>query len=193
MKRIKQNITKKHFEKLMTHLKSDTDIRDIRRNRLMKLFNLLYFTGIRINESTQLTNNMMLKLIQNKKLIIKAHKQKEEKYIFLTDNGKKALNKAFKNLDESDDLIFVSERANKKSAMEISSVIRDANSYLKKVFVDEYITSHSFRQTLITDLAKSNVNTKVIQQLVHHKSISSTYRYMKFDEYDLTASLENIR
>lgn len=193
MKRIKQNITKKHFEKLMTHLKSDTDIREIRKTRLMKLFNLLYYTGIRINESTQFTNNMMLKLLEDKKLIIKAHKQKEEKYIFLTDNSRKMLKKVFKDLKDNDELIFTSERANKKSAMEISSVIRDANSYLKRVFTGEYITSHSFRQTLITDLAKSNINTKVIQQLVHHKSISSTYRYMKFDEHDLTASLEHIR
>ncbi len=193
MKRIKQNITKKHFDRLMSHLKADLDIREARRERLIKLFSLLYYTGIRINESTQLTNKMMTKFLEEKKLIIKAHKQDEEKYIYLTKNSRKMLKKYFKDIEDNDNLIFVSERANKKAPMEISSVIRDANSYLRRVFTDEYITSHSFRQSLITDLAKSNVNTKVIQQLVHHKSISSTYRYMKFDEKDLTASLENIR
>lgn len=193
MKRIKQNISKEQFKRLITHLRSDINLRNTRKDRLMKMFHLLYYTGIRVNESTQLTNRMMIRLLNEKKLIIKSHKQKEEKTIYLTDTAVKELKKIFTDLTNTDDLIFVSERASKKNKLEISSVIRDINTYLKRVFENDYITSHSFRQTLITDLAKSNINTKVIQQLVHHKSISTTYRYIKLDEKDLTNSLESVR
>jgi len=61
------------------------------------------------------------------------------------------------------------------------------------VFPNKNITSHSFRQTLITELAQKNINTKVIQTLIGHKSISSTYRYIKPSQEDITSSLDLVR
>ena len=65
--------------------------------RLVKTFTLLYYLGIRVNETTQFTNNMILELLQNRKIIIKSHKQHSEKYIYLTDVGCKVLSKVFSN------------------------------------------------------------------------------------------------
>ena len=50
MKRIKDNITKKDFRFLMNFLQSDESIRKVRKDRLQKIFTLLYSLGIRLNE-----------------------------------------------------------------------------------------------------------------------------------------------
>jgi len=82
----------------------------------------------------------------------------------------------------------------KKDAMEPSSMIRDVNTYLKSVFgSNTRLTSHSFCQTFISNLATSGINTKIIQNLIGHKSINTTCRYITTSEADLTTALESVR
>lgn len=190
--KIKDNITPKEFKHLLNYLKSDDGIRENRKERLNKVFNLLYVLGLRVNELSQVTNNMMIELLTHKQLKLISHKQKLEKMVYITDNGVKTLTKIFSDLEPNENLIFVSERCS-KTPLSINSMIRDTNSYLKTVFPHKNITSHSFRQTLITELAQSNINTKVIQTLIGHKDISTTYRYIKPSENDLMNSLEAVR
>ena len=181
MKKMKDNISESDFKLLMNHLRGDENIRELRKERLVKLFTLLYYLGIRINECSQLTYESVIELIEVGKIKIIAHKQKMEKEVLLGESGKVSLKKLFAAADDTG-LIFVSERGSKTSTLEPQSLIRDANTYLKVVFPDKNITSHSFRQTLITRLSELGVNVKVIQEIVSHKSISSTYGYIKVDE-----------
>ena len=192
IKKIKDNISSKDFKHLINYLKADSSVRAIRKDRLLKLFNLLYITGLRVNETTQLTNRNFKELLENKQLKVIAHKQKVEKFIYLTDSSKKDIEKYF-TLEDNDDLVFTSERGSKKSPLAINSVIRDINLYLQKVFPNQYLTSHSFRQSLITELAEKNINTKVIQSLIGHTSISSTYRYIKPSQEQILNSLDLVR
>ncbi|MDP3588890.1 MAG: site-specific integrase [Sulfuricurvum sp.] len=192
--KIKNNISEAEFKKLVSHLKGDENIRANRKERLLSIFHILYFTGMRINEVSQMTNNMLHELIETKKLIVKTHKTKNERVLYITDNGQKVLKKVFGHIDANNQLVIRSERGNKNNALESPSLIRDANTYIKKVFGEESrITSHSFRQTLITELAMSGVNTKIIQSLIGHKSISSTYRYIKPSEMDIINCLHGVR
>jgi len=191
--KIKDNITKTEFKHLLNYTKADTSIRDNRKNRLIKIFSLLYITGLRVNETTQLTNKILLELMKEKTTKIIAHKQKMEKLIFITGDGVKQLKNVFGEIEENDNFLLTSERGSKKSPLAINSVIRDINTYLKKVFPNKNITSHSFRQSLITELAQKNINTKVIQTLIGHKDISTTYRYIKPSENDIMNSLELVR
>ncbi len=190
--KIKDNISQKEFRHLINYIKSDETLRSKRKERLIKVYTLLYNLGLRVNELSQFTNSMMLELIQNKKLKIVSHKQKLEKYVYITESSQKDLKKLFGDLETDDRLIFISERGN-NTPLSINSMIRDTNSYLKVVFPNKNITSHSFRQTLITELSQKNINTKVIQQLIGHKDISTTYRYIKPSENDLIDSLEVVR
>lgn len=193
-KRIKNNISEVEFKKLISHLKGDEHIRISRKERLISIFHILYFTGMRINEISQITNKMLNELVEEKKLIVRTHKTKNERVLYITDNGQKVLKKVFGNIAVNDQLVIHSERGNKHSSLESPSLIRDANTYIKKVFgEDSRITSHSFRQTLITELAMSGVNTKIIQSLIGHKSISSTYRYIKPSEMDIMNCLQGVR
>jgi len=193
VKKIKDNISKSEFNHLINYVKADNSLRKNRKERLIKIFYILYYTGLRVNETSQLTNNKLIELLNLGQTKIIAHKQKIEKKIFVTQNGIKELKKIFNNLKANDDYIFVSERGSKNRPISINSVIRDVNSYLKKVFPHKNITSHSFRQTLITELANHNINTKIIQTIIGHKDISTTYRYIKPSESDILNSLNIVR
>ena len=190
IKRIKDNITKHEYKTLIAFLKDD-DIREHRKQRLLRVFTILYHTGIRVNETQQLTYQKIRELIQNKRVKIIAHKQKIEKWIRITEQGAKDLKRLFPDTKEG--FIITSERGNKKTPLEIPAMILDVNTYLKKVFPDKNITSHSFRQSLITELSENGVNTKVIQNLVSHSDIKTTFRYIKPSDTIIDNALEVVR
>ncbi len=191
--RIKDNITKTEFTHLLNYIEADSTLRTNRKDRLLKVINLLYITGLRVNETTQLTNNKLLELLNTKSIKVIAHKQALEKKIFITESGVKQLKKYFVGTESNDNYLFVSERGTKRTALATNSVIRDINTYLKKVFINKNITTHSFRQSLITELAQANINTKIIQTLIGHKDISTTYNYIKVAEKDILTSLDLVR
>jgi len=193
MKRIKDNITPKQFKHLMTYLAADESIRRLRKDRLEKSFVLLYLFGLRVNELTQLTHTMLHDLYKNKKLKILAHKQKKERQLYLSKAGEKLIKRYFDIKNDTRDLIFTSERGNTKRPLSVNSVIRDINSYLHEVFPNNNITSHSFRQTLLTEMSQKSINTKVIQEVIGHKNISTTYRYIKVSENEIKDALSIVR
>ena len=114
--------------------------------------------------------------------------------MYVTETAKKEIKKIFGDIPNDNKKVFVSERGSKSTPLEPTAMIRDVNNYLKSVFgSDTRLTSHSFRQTLISNLAINGVNTKVIQNLIGHKSINTTYRYIKSSEADIMAALETAR
>lgn len=195
MKKIKDNISQDQYKLLMNYLKGDEEIRPHRQNRLLKVFFLLWNFGLRVNETCQFTNEMVRKLLENRELHIYSKKQDIEKTIYLTEQSEKDLKKIFFPLiGEDKDYIITSERGNKKEPLTIPAMINDINNYLKKVFGnDTRITSHSFRQTLITELGIGGVNSKVIQEIIGHKSITTTLNYIKPSKVDKIKAIKNIR
>ena len=192
--KIKENVTEQQYKLLLSSLRGNTSMRKVRKERLLKIFVILYNLGIRVNEVSQFTNNMLNELLDNGKLIIESHKQGSEKIVYLTAKSKKEIKKIFDDIPHNNNYIFVSERGSKRDTLEPSSMIRDVNSYIKSIFgSNTRLTSHSFRQTLISNLATSGINTKIIQNLIGHKSINTTYRYITTSEADLTSALESVR
>ena len=189
MKRIKDNITKKDFRFLMNFIEADESIRKIRKDRLQKIFTLLYSLGIRLNEVQQINETVINDLLENGKSKIKDYKTNKEKIVYISSDSKKLIEKYF---NPKMGYTIHSERGNGNKLHPIS-LINDVNSYLKKVFPNKNITSHSFRQTLITELSEKGINAKVIQTLVSHKDIKTTFRYIKVDENTIMNSLEIVR
>ena len=190
--KIKENITKQQFLFLISHIKEDEKIRKNRKKRLLGQFALLYHTGLRVNETTQLTHQNIHKIITNQIHIIYSTKQKKEKKIYITETGAKYLKKIFTTIDPSSkQYIFKSERG---SILSVPGTINDINTYLKKVFGKESrITSHSFRQTIISDMANSGINTSIIQHFIGHTDIKTTFRYIKTSDIDIIKKLNIVR
>ena len=150
-------------------------------------------TGLRVNETVQLTNSKMLELITTGQTKVVAHKQKKEKIIYATKKGIKLLKNVFSDVNDSERFLLTTERASKTDKLQTNSVIRDVNTYLKKVFPHKTLTSHSFRQSLITELANKGINVKTIAELISHSDISTTDRYIKPSQVDIRNSLELVR
>ena len=194
IKKIRDNISQKQFIHLLNYTQSDTTISAARKNRLIKVFHLIHIFGIRVNEASQITNNLLLELIENGSTKIIAHKQKKEKVIYATKSAIRTIKKVFHPLEANDNFILVSERGSKRTPLNPNSMIRDINSYLKKVFPNKNITSHSFRASLISELLNDkNISPKIVQQLISHSDISTTFRYAKVTEQNIMNSLELVR
>ena len=194
IKKIRDNITSKEFQHLINYTQSDTTISTARKNRLIKVFYLMHIFGIRVNEASQITNNKLLELISNGSCKIIAHKQKKEKIIYATKKAVVIIKKVFNPIKPNDNYLLVSERGSKTTPLNPNSMIRDINSYLKKVFPNKNITSHSFRASLISELINDkNISPKIVQQLIGHSDIQTTFRYAKVSEQNIMNSLELVR
>lgn len=190
--KIRDNILPSEYRHLQNYLQADTTIRASRKDRLSKMFLFLHQFCIRVNEITQITNNMLIELLEQSQLKIVAHKQTKEKIIYLTKRGKKLIQAAFPNIEPNDDYIFRTERHNKPLTQ--PSVIRDINSYLKSVFPNKNILSHSFRSSIISELLNDkNISPSVVQQMAGHSSISTTFLYSKVTDQNIMNSLELVR
>jgi len=194
IKKIRDNISSKEFQHLINYLTADTSISQNRKERLIKVFHLIHIFGIRVNEASQITNNKLLELIANGSTKIIAHKQKKEKIIYATKSAIKTIKKVFNPIEANDNYLLVSERGSKRTPLNPNSMIRDINSYLKKVFPNKNITSHSFRASLISELINDkNISPKIVQQLIGHSDIQTTFRYAKVSEQNIINSLELVR
>ena len=194
IKKIRDNISSKEFNHLLNYLTADTSISSARKNRLIKVFHLIHIFGIRVNEASQITNNKLLELISTGSTKIIAHKQKKEKIIYATKKAIATIKKVFNPIEPNDNFILVSERGSKKTPLNPNSMIRDINSYLKKVFPNKNITSHSFRASLISELINDkNISAKIVQQLIGHSDIQTTFRYAIVSEQNIMNSLELVR
>ena len=192
--KIRDNINQKEFQHLLNYTQSDTTISTARQNRLIKVFHLLHLFAIRVNECSQITNNKLLELISTGSTKIIAHKQKKEKIIYATKSAIKTIKKVFNPIEANDNYILVSERGSKTTPLNPNSMIRDINTYLKKVFPNKNITSHSFRASLISELINDkNISPKIVQQLIGHSDIQTTFRYAKVSEQNIMNSLELVR
>jgi len=193
MKKIKENIKKEQYTYLMTTLKMDKSITLHRKQKLQIIYSLLYNCGMRVNETTQFTKSMLKKLIDEKFIFIETSKTNTERKLYITESGSKELKSIYDDLTMNDeDMIITNIRS--KQSLSVNSVIRDTNSYLKYVLGDDTrITSHSFRQTLITDLSSSGVNTKVIKEFIGHSDIKTTMRYIKPSDETISECIEFVR
>ena len=192
--KIRDNINQKQFIHLLNYTQSDTTISTARQNRLIKVFHLIHIFGIRVNEASQITTNKLLELINNGSTKIIAHKQKKEKIIYATKKAIATIKKVFNPLEANDNYLLVSERGSKTTPLNPNSMIRDINTYLKKVFPNKNVTSHSFRASLISELINDkNISPKIVQQLIGHSDIQTTFRYAKVSEQNIMNSLELVR
>lgn len=176
---------------LLAYVRHNPKMRANTKENYLKIFTLLYYSGARLNELTQLTNRDILNLIKTKELIIKAHKTKTERKILFTDSGIKEISKLFKEFNienEPDQYKIIRVKGMPYGSPSPIAFIQQTNKVIQSVLGKRY-TSHSFRQGLITELGAKSVNPKIIKEFMGHKDIKTTMRYIKPSEADIRDSL----
>ena len=174
MKRVRKSISEGEYTKLITHTLSDPTLKDHSRVKLLRVFHVLYFTGIRVNEISHITIGKLKEIIKAGEGIIYTSKKDKERVIYLSEQGAKKLSQLTK--DEEDHNYLVCSWNKATTPMHPISLIKLVNDYMKKVLGAGY-TSHSFRQGIVTDMFSSGAATKVVQMFIGHADAATTLRY----------------
>ncbi len=186
-KKIKKSITEVEYKKLIAHTKGDDFLKGFNQKRFLQIFTLLYFSGMRINEISQVKNKHIHEIIKNGETIIIAHKTKNKRILYFSNHAIKEILKYFDPVAEENDFV-ISSWNNPKTKLHDISLINLVNKYMKKVLGEGY-TSHSFRQGLLTEMGARSINPKIIQSFIGHSDVKTTLSYIKPTADDVKMSL----
>lgn len=188
IQRIKKSITEKEYKKLMAYTRGDEDIKEFNQKRFFKIFSLLYYSGLRVNEITQIKFSHIAEIIKSGETVIVSHKTKMERVLYFSDSAIKEIKKYFVYTENELDNYCITSWGNPKKTFHEISLIQLVNKYMKQVLGAGY-TSHSFRQGLITEMGSRSVNPKIIQSFIGHKNINTTLGYIKPTSADVKNAL----
>jgi len=188
IKRVKKSITAKEYKKLMSFVRGDEDIKTFNQKRFLKIFSLLYYSGMRVNEITQIKYSHIAEIVNTGETIIISHKTKRERILYFSDSAVKELKKYFTYEQSELNNYCITSWGNPQKSFHEVSLIQLVNKYMKNILGNNY-TSHSFRQGLITEMGSKSVNPKVIQFFIGHQNVSTTLGYIKPTENDIKSSL----
>jgi integrase/recombinase XerD len=160
------------------------------KDKYLKVWTLLFYTGCRISELVSLQVKDLKNILKNKELSLANNtKTNKPRLIYFSDMAVKEISKLFKDDLELDNNVFLIRAWNKlKDKVNSQALTIQCNKYIQSILGDLYST-HSFRQGIITQMATSSINTKVIQEFIGHSNISTTLRYVKPTENDIRKSL----
>lgn len=188
IKRVKKSVTAIEYKKLMAFVRGDEDIKAFNQKRFLKIFSLLFYSGMRVNEITQIKYSHIDSLITTGETIIVSHKTSRERVLYFSDNAIKEIKKYFTYTDDELNNYCITSWGNPQKSFHEISLIQLVNKYMKNILGDNY-TSHSFRQGLISEMGSKSVNPRVIQSFIGHMNVSTTLNYIKPTEEDIKLSL----
>jgi integrase len=188
IKKVKKSVTEKEYKLLISHTKGDDSLKLFNRTKLLRIFTLLYFSGMRVNELSQIKFKHIDEILKNGETTITTHKTKDERILYFSDKGKKEIRKYFNDPGAQTDDYMICSWGNAKNPHHEISLINLVNKYMKKVLGNGF-TSHSFRQGILTEMAMMGINTKVMQEFIGHKSSNTTLRYVKPTAKDVKNAL----
>jgi len=188
IKRVKKSVTVKEYKKLMSFVRGDEDIKSFSQKRFLKIFSLLYYSGLRVNEITQIKYSHIQEIIKTGETIIISHKTRRERVLYFSESAIKEIKKYFTYAESELNNYCITSWGNPQKTFHEISLIQLVNKYMKNILGDNY-TSHSFRQGLITEMGSKSVNPKIIQSFIGHRNISTTLGYIKPTEEDIKLSL----
>ncbi len=186
-KRIKKSITEKEYKLLIRHTKGDESLKEFNRKRLLQIFCLLYYSGTRINELSQIKYKHIYEIIETGETIIITYKTKNERILYFSNQAIKEIKKYF-DLNQNEDHYIIASWNDPKTRLHEISLINLVNTYMKKV-LGEGFTSHSFRQGLLTEMGAKSINPKIIQSFIGHSDVKTTLRYIKPTADDVKMAL----
>ncbi len=150
---------------------------------------LLLGTGIRLSELVGLTLDRIN--LENADRSIKVQgKGNKERIIPLTNEVVSTLKQYLKQRPEVDsNHLFISRLGDELHARSVYGLIK---KYLKAANIKKKVAVHSLRHTFAASLLRSKANLVVIQELLGHKKLETTRRYLHIDDIDLRNAVEKL-
>lgn len=154
------------------------------------ILELLYATGIRCSELVAIRIQDLN--LQEKTILIQGKGNKERMVLF----GKKAKNKVQEYLLKErlpvlkhEEALFINNRKGPLTTRTVQRIIEMFRKFLK---IDKQLTPHKIRHSFATHLLNQGTDLRVVQELLGHKTISSTEKYTHVSLDDLTRMCNDI-
>lgn len=154
-------------------------LRDIIREdaRTSAIVELILQTGMRISEVA----NLKIENIKNKKVTIEAYATQPERDIPLNSRAKEAIDLYLKKRPKTDSpYLFISKNGKPLAVRNIRAAI---DRYLQKADISGY-SVNDLRTTFIIENLKAGVDLVLLSQVVGHKRLSTTERYLELAEIE---------
>ena len=154
-------------------------LRDVVREdiRITAIIELILQTGMRISEVA----NLKIENIKDKKIIIEAYATQPERDIPLNSRAKEAVNAYLEKRIKTDSpYLFVSKNGKPLAVRNIRAAI---DRYMNKAGIPDY-SVNDLRTTFIIENLKAGVNLVLLSQVVGHKRLSTTERYLELAEVE---------
>ncbi|MBN2619302.1 MAG: tyrosine-type recombinase/integrase [Spirochaetales bacterium] len=162
----------KELEKIFSNSGDDFfSIRD------MLIFKTLYSTGCRVSELVAIKVNE----INGKNRVLVTGKGDVDRFVYLTPDVKKIL-KEYLPLREklllekkgNSDSLFLDYKGDELTTRGVYYLIEKR---IKEAGIEKNVSPHTFRHTFATHLLNEGADIRVVQELLGHKSISTTQIY----------------
>jgi len=147
------------------------------------IFELLYATGIRCSELTRITFSDLD--IHEKVIIVTGKGDKERIVLFgqkAQERLKQYLARERKGKRGAQDPLFLNVYGQPLSTRAIQRIISAFRPFLK---IERPLTPHKIRHSFATHLLTQGADLRLVQELLGHKSLSSTERYTHVSLTDL--------
>lgn len=178
-KALNKNEVKEIFRQVYNSKNSsrgETEYSEFVNARNVAVFELLFASGIRVSELSNLkTNHVNLKLGYIK---VNGKGNKERVIQICTSEVLSALNAYLNMLQfkfaQTQEYFFINRLGNKLSDQSIRSVVK---KFSKQAKISSNVTPHVFRHTFATLMLENDVDIKYIQSFLGHSSIATTQIY----------------
>ncbi len=172
-KKLPNFLTSEELQTIFDTISTDTDLG--LRNRL--IIELLYATGLRVSE---LTNLQIDDIDLTSKEIKVVGKGSKERIVFYGEYAEKYLNMyletARPNLlgKNNSDYLFINNRGGQLTSRGVELII---DKIVTSAALKHHISPHVIRHTFATDLLNNGADLKSVQELLGHESLSTTQIY----------------
>ncbi len=135
------------------------------------ILELLYSSGLRISELTNLSKTDVDYFSGTVKVMGKGSKQR---LVPVGDFALDIIRKYLKMRNDSSAILFAGNKLQKLSVRCIQKMLK---KYLKKAGITKKITPHSLRHTFATHLLDNGCDIRSVQEMLGHKNLATTQIY----------------
>ena len=179
-------LTEEEIKKLISSVNLETEFGQ--RNKT--IIEVLYGTGIRVSELTELK---LSNIFFNENILKVAGKGNKERFVplgkiasieikkYLIDREKLKINSKYS------DILFLNRYGRQLTRSMIFKVINDSSKNAK---IDKKISPHTLRHSYATHLLKNGADLRTIQLILGHESITTTEIYTHLDTFHLEEVLK---
>jgi integrase/recombinase XerD len=153
------------------------NLKKISRNHLrnMAILELFYSSGIRVSE---LCNLKIGDLNLDNGFIKVKGKGNRERIALLNKMAVELIREYLKERKGNDEYLFLNNRGKRISRQGVWKIVK---KYSKFSGIEKNVKPHTFRHTFATHLLSEGLDLRIVQELLGHKSISTTEIYTHID------------